>query len=104
MQTEIYLPELTVQQRRDALETNASNIETKKYQKPLSPEDLDVRREELTDNAIKLSEYDDELTAVKKEFKALMDPLSQKNKLLLNDRRGNFRKYVDYAARQTLMS
>ena len=85
MQNEIYLPEVSVQERRSILEAHAVKVETTKYQKQLTPDELDARREIHTDNSIKLSELDDELTAVKRGFKERMDPLRMQNKLLLTE-------------------
>lgn len=69
--------------RREIVRDNADNREITKYQKPLSTEELDSKRETLTENAIQLSILDDDLAEVKKEFKTKMDPLRSHNKVLL---------------------
>jgi len=44
-----------------------------------------VKREQLTENAIKLSEFEDEKKEAMQEFKLKMDPLSKENKSLLTE-------------------
>lgn len=84
MQTENFLKDLSPQQRKEHLQTNAVDIDqSKKYQKPLTPDELDVKRELLTDNSIKLSEWDDELSIIKDTYKGKMKPLQKENKQLL---------------------
>ncbi|GAA4328308.1 hypothetical protein GCM10023184_18120 [Flaviaesturariibacter amylovorans] len=67
------------------MQQNADSIEVTEYLKPLSPEELDLKRETLTDNAIKLSEMEDKKKEVMAEFKRDMDPLAQANKALLTE-------------------
>lgn len=81
---EILIPaEMPVEARRQILRDHADSLEDTKYQKPLSTDVLDVKRELLTDNAILLSQYDDELTQIRKDFKVKMEPLRRENKELL---------------------
>lgn len=79
------MPELQPKERLILLQQNADHIEETTYYKPLTAEELDLRREELTDNAIKLSEYEDEKKEVMQEFKLKMDPLAKANKKLLTE-------------------
>ncbi len=72
-----FMPEVSQETRKQLLEQNADSIEVTEYFKPLTNEDLDIKREQLTDNAIKLSEFEDEKKEVMSEFKAKMDPLSK---------------------------
>jgi len=76
--------DMPVEARRQILRDHSDSSETTKYQKPLSPDELDSKRETLTNNAIELSQHEDELNEIKKEFKAKMDPLRQQNKQLLD--------------------
>jgi len=72
--------------RKQILGDNAHKVEGGiKYLKVLSPEELDIKRETLTDNAITLSEQEDELTGIKAGYKAKMDPLRKANKELLGE-------------------
>ena len=77
------LQQMPQHQRVQILQDNADKVEQTTYQKPLTPEEMDMKREQLTDNAIKLSEYEDELTEVKDLFKEKMKPLATANKALL---------------------
>lgn len=71
--------------RQQILTDNAHTVEETKYLKPLTQEELDVKRETLTDNAISLSEQEDELTEIKGKYKVKTDPLRKANKELLNE-------------------
>lgn len=44
-----------------------------------------MKRESLSDNLVKLSEWEDELTDVKKDHKVKADPLKAENKILLTE-------------------
>ena len=79
----IFLPELTDAERLLVMEQNANDIENASYFKTLTPDELDLKREQLTNNAIRLSDYEDEKKTVLAEIKALCDPLIKENKLLL---------------------
>jgi hypothetical protein len=83
--SKIFMSELQQEERKLLLQQNADSIEETNYLKPLTPEEMDIRREELTENAIKLSEYEDEKKEAMKEFKEKMDPLVTANKLLLSE-------------------
>lgn len=78
-----FMPEVSDRERLQLLRDNADKVEESKYYIPLTPDLLDAKREELTDNAIKLSEMEDELNEVKSEFKFKMDPLKLSNRRLL---------------------
>lgn len=81
----LFMPEMQSDQRLLLLQQNADSIEETTYYKPLTADELDLRREQLTDNAIKLSEYEDEKKEVMQDFKAQMDPLAKQNKKLLTE-------------------
>jgi len=80
-----FMPELQQHERILLLQQNADRIEETTYYKPLTQEELDLRRENLTDNAIKLSEFEDEKKDAMADFKAKMDPLTKENKKLLTE-------------------
>lgn len=79
------MPEVSPEERKILLEQNADIIEETKYQKPLTQDDLDLRRERLTDNCIKLSELEEEKKEVVKGYKDRMDPLIADNKILMSE-------------------
>lgn len=83
--SKLFMPEIEPQQRLLLLQQNADHIEETTYYKPLTADELDLRREELTDNAIKLSEHEDEKKEIMGEFKVKMDPLIKRNKKLLSE-------------------
>lgn len=67
------------------MQENAAKVEQTSYQKPLSEDELIVRREQLADNCIKLNELEEKLKEVKDAYKLEMDPLKSDNKVLLNE-------------------
>lgn len=77
-----FLPEATKSERTSALEENASKVEVTKYQKPLTEDELIQRREMFVDNAIKVSQKEDELKEIKDTFKSEIDPIKAVNKVL----------------------
>ncbi len=82
----MFMPEvLNPEVRKQLLEDNADKTENTSYMRPLTPEELDVKREQLTENCIKLSEFEDEKKEAMAGFKLKMDPLVKDNKWLLTD-------------------
>ncbi len=79
------MPEVTPKERLMILQENAHKVEQTTYQKALSAEELAARREDLADNCIKLNKLEDDLKEVKDSFKLEMDPLKNKNKILLSE-------------------
>lgn len=67
------------------LQDNCDSYEETKFLKELSPDELDVKRESLTNNLIQLSTMEDELTEIKESFKLKMKPLKTENVGLLNE-------------------
>lgn len=80
-----FMPDVSPEERLQIMRDTAHSIETTSYLRPLTNEELDVKRETLTDNAIKLSEKEEELDGIKKRFKEQMDPLKRSNKELLHE-------------------
>jgi len=76
---------LPLHQRQQVMEEQADRVEETTYFKPLTPEELDLKRERLTDNAIKLSEIEDEKKETMKEFKDRTDPLVLENRMIMMD-------------------
>lgn len=81
----MFMPEVSPEERKILLEQNADAIEETSYQKPLTQEELDMRRESLTDNCIKLSELEEEKKELVKGYKDRMDPLISDNKILMSE-------------------
>jgi hypothetical protein len=80
-----FMPDLPPDQRLQLLKDNCDDREETTYYKDLSQDDLDIKRESLSDNLVKLSEWEDELTYIKKEHKVKSDPLKVQNKILLTE-------------------
>lgn len=80
-----FMPDLPPDQRLQLLKDNCDDREETTYYKDLSQDDLDIKRESLSDNLVKLSEWEDELTDIKKEHKVKSDPLKVQNKILLTE-------------------
>lgn len=80
-----FMPDLPLKERQILLSENADKVETTTYFKPLSQEELDLRREKLTDNAITLSEYEDQKKEIMDDFKEKMKPLAEENKQILTE-------------------
>lgn len=82
---EMFRPDLSPEERKRLLENNADKVEKTEYYKPLSPEEIDLRREQHTDNAILLSDIEEEKKEAMADFKARMEPLTIQNKQLLSE-------------------
>ena len=81
--TRFFMPELSKNERLSILQNNADKIEQTTYLKPLTEEELNERREMLTDNCIKLGDLEEEKAEMVADFKAKIDPLKAVNKDLL---------------------
>lgn len=64
---------------------NCDNREEGPYMKELNAEELDFKRESITENYITLNDLDEDLAKVKQDFKKKTDPLKLKNKALLKE-------------------
>lgn len=82
-----FMPEMPEKDRLLLLQQNADKVEETTYQKPLTEEELNERREILTDNSIKLSDLEEEKKEATKVFKDRIDPLKADNKQLLSELR-----------------
>lgn len=76
-------PELSQGERLRAMRDNADKVEETQYYVPLTQEALDAKREMLTDNLIRVSQLEDELSTIKDRFKQQIDPIKKTNKTLL---------------------
>ena len=81
-----FMPEISdLKQRLQLLRDNCDYQEETTYFKKLTQEDLDIKREQLSDNLIKLSTWEDELNLIKKEYKVKSDPLKVDNKKMITE-------------------
>jgi hypothetical protein len=78
---EIFMPDATAAERLQALKNNADNIEENaSYERDLTDEELDAKRETFVDNSINVSKLEDELNAYKKAYKGKIEPIKIINK------------------------
>ncbi len=78
----VFMPELSEQERVQIMRNHADQIEETSYEKELTPEELDAKREEFVDNSIKVSTLEDELNEVKATYKGKIEPVKLHNKIL----------------------
>lgn len=76
----IFMPELSPEERLNALRNNADRIENTTYDKELTQEELDAKREQFVDNSIEVSKLEDELNEKKKEYKNKIEPIKLINR------------------------
>jgi hypothetical protein len=79
----LFMPDLPEADRLRVLQTNADKIEETTYQKPLTEDELNMRREILTDNSIRLGDLEEAKKTATRVFKDQIDPLKAANKDLL---------------------
>lgn len=77
--------DMPAKERKDNLQAMAHSIENTSYYVNLTQDELDVRREKLTDNFIKISDLDTELKSVTKRLKSEQKPLIEENTDLLHN-------------------
>jgi len=75
--------DVPVEQRINVLADNCDARREETYLKDLTQEELDIKRETITSNYIRLNDLDEELKDIQGEFKAKMNPLKIENKNLL---------------------
>lgn len=78
-----FMPGLSDKERIMILQQNADKIEQTTYQKPLSEEELNARKDQLTENSIKLGDLEEEKSEAVARFKEKIEPLKAVNKVLL---------------------
>lgn len=72
------LKDLPQDERQTVLLGEAVKVEEQSYLKPLTPEELHVRREEMANDSILLNEYETELKEIKDQFKLKMNPVEKR--------------------------
>lgn len=78
----IFMPDASEQERLQIMRNSADQIEETTYEKDLTLEELDAKREKFVDNSIKVSTLEDELNEKKAEYKNKIDPVKLENKTL----------------------
>lgn len=80
-----FMPDADPEQRLQILKETCDQHEVTTYYRDLTPDELDVKREELSENLIKISGFDDILEEQKTEYKSKTKPLKLQNKELLEE-------------------
>lgn len=87
MQKMLFPVNTPIEDIRRILQDNADKVEQTEYLKPLTQEEMDVRREEMVENAVKLSDLSDQLKQIKADYKGKIEPLSLRQKEILQELR-----------------
>ena len=75
------MPDATPSERLQALRNHADKIEENaSWERDLTDEELDTKRETFVDNSINVSKLEDELNAYKKAYKGKIEPIKIVNK------------------------
>jgi len=77
--------EIPKEERIEMLRNNCDDSEEGTYMRDLGSDELDQKREQLTENYIKINDLDEELSQIKGEFKEKINPLKVENKGLLSE-------------------
>jgi hypothetical protein len=80
-----FMPDIPAEQRMQLLKDNCDDHEETTYFRELSQNELDIKREELTENLITVSKLDEVLDEAKVKYKAEANPLKLANKMLLTE-------------------
>lgn len=71
------LSKMSDQERADFFGINSTEVKDLTYMKPLTEEELNIRRDDLAQAAMQKSVLEDELAQVKKDYKDKIDPLTK---------------------------
>jgi hypothetical protein len=79
--SEIFMPDATPSERLQALRNHADKIEENaSYERELSEEELVAKREQFVDNDGNVETLEDELKAIKKNYKGKIEPIKTLNR------------------------
>lgn len=82
---ELFRPDLSHNERIDILQNTSEKVEETNYYAPLTQEQLDIKRERLTENLISIDAATEEFEKVKADHKAKVNPLKAENAILLTE-------------------
>ena len=71
--------------RLQALIDNCDDRREETYMKDLSRDELEIRRQKVAENCIKVNDLEEELKEIKADFKDRIDPMKTDNKHLLTE-------------------
>lgn len=78
----VFMPDVSPEERINIMRNNADKIDETNYEKELTQDAVDIKRETLVDNLIAISSHEEVLDAAKAVFKQLANPLKEKNAVL----------------------
>lgn len=78
-----FMPEMDPKQRIQLLRDNCDSQEQTTYYRDLTNDELDVKREQMLENLIKLNQWEEDLNQVKAGHKMKSTPIKDENKVLL---------------------
>lgn len=81
----LLLQNLGAKERMETLQDSADRVEEFSYTKPFTPDQIRVFKDELSTGMIELNQLEDELKAIKDQYKAKMKPLKQETRSLLTN-------------------
>lgn len=71
------LKELSVEERDSVLQGESLGIEEAAYMKPLSAEEISIKKDDFTSAAILKAVIEEELSEVKKQYKDKLEPFAR---------------------------
>lgn len=78
----VFMPDVSQEERINIMRNNADKIDETTYDKELTQDAVDIKRETLVDNLIAISSHEEVLDSAKAVFKQLANPLKEKNAVL----------------------
>lgn len=104
MNKQKFMPELADDKDRlSSMQSMAAKVDETKRYVTLTPLELDIKREKLTENLIALDQENESFDLVKEEHKAKVKPLQAENSILITEvrtgqelREGTFYDIPDY--------
>ncbi len=97
-----FMPDVSKAQRLEVLQDNADKIEAEfNYSKDLTKDELDIVKDDFSQNALKIHKFDEVLKEAKDRHKTDTTPLKNQNKALLEQIKT---KRVDVTGKVYLMA
>lgn len=90
-----HVKQMSPMQRLEWLEANADETEEKTYQKRISDDDRSFLNHDLAENLVELNRKEDELKAVKENYKEIMDPIKTEIKNIVSKMRTGAEEVTD---------
>jgi hypothetical protein len=92
--SEIFMPDLSFEERLRLLETNADSVRDGSYFKRLSPEEVEARQQSYVEKDMELDDLEEKKKAFLVEIKSEQDPIKQDIKYLRKELRTGMREVL----------